>query len=64
MNPTVSAIIIFRDGLPYISEAIDSVMSQAYEPLELILRDDGSTDGSEKIAVRLLAGAPSRIRFL
>lgn len=34
---------------PYLREAIDSVINQTYHSLEIILIDDGSIDGSEKI---------------
>lgn len=40
------------NGAPYLGEAIESVFEQNYEPLELIVVDDGSTDGSGDIARR------------
>lgn len=49
-SPLVSAIIIFKDGLPFLEDSIESVLTQSYTPLELILVDDGSVDGSETVA--------------
>lgn len=60
----VSVVIIFLDAERFIREAIDSVFAQTYEEWELLLVDDGSTDGSTDIARRLAAQHPDRIRFL
>jgi len=49
-NPLVSVIIPVYNGERFLGAAIESVLSQSYHPFELIVIDDGSTDGSAKIA--------------
>ena len=46
----VSAIIPLYNAMPYFREAIESVRNQTRAPDELIVIDDGSTDGSGLIA--------------
>ena len=50
----VSVIIPVFNGESYLSEAIDSVLSQSYRPIEVVILDDGSTDNSAVIAQRYL----------
>jgi glycosyltransferase involved in cell wall biosynthesis len=52
--PLVSVMMTVYNGAPYLAEAIESVLSQTYRPLELIVVDDGSDDGSSEIAQRYL----------
>jgi glycosyltransferase involved in cell wall biosynthesis len=47
----------------FIQEAIESVFAQGYEPWELLLIDDGSTDESTGIARRYTAQYPERVRY-
>lgn len=50
MKPLISVMIGVYNAAPYIGEAIESVLAQDYEPIELIVVDDGSTDGSGDVA--------------
>jgi glycosyltransferase involved in cell wall biosynthesis len=61
--PLVSVITIFLDQISFLAEAIDSVLDQTYENWELILIDDGSTDGSSGIARAYAARHPGQIRY-
>ncbi|MDE7414474.1 MAG: glycosyltransferase [Muribaculaceae bacterium] len=49
MQPLISVIVPIYNIKPFIRECVESICSQTYENLEIILVDDGSTDGSEKI---------------
>jgi glycosyltransferase involved in cell wall biosynthesis len=50
MNPLISVMIGVYNAEPYLAEAIESVLAQDYVPLELIVVDDGSNDGSAEVA--------------
>ena len=56
-GPLVSVIVIFHNEERFLAEALDSVMAQSYESWELLLCDDGSTDGSTKLPGRTSNGA-------
>jgi glycosyltransferase involved in cell wall biosynthesis len=62
-NPLVSGITIFLNGANFLREAIESVLAQTYPYWELLLVDDGSTDGSSDIAREYATRHPDRIRY-
>ena len=59
----VSIITPCYNGEKYVAHTIRSVLAQTYENWELIIVDDGSTDGSASI-IRSFAQTDSRIRFI
>ena len=63
-EPCVSIIVIFLDAERFLDEAIRSVLAQTWPHWELILVDDGSTDGSSGIARNYSERFPERIRYL
>jgi glycosyltransferase involved in cell wall biosynthesis len=46
----VSAVLIVRDGERFLERALESVRAQSYRPLEIIVVDGGSTDGTVALA--------------
>ena len=60
----MTVIIIFRDEERFLSEALNSVVAQSYDAWELLLVDDGSTDGSAAFARERAAGSGGRVRYL
>ncbi len=61
-NPAVSIIIPVFNAQEVLSETVGSVLAQSYEDWELILADDGSTDGSQELARKCAAQGSRRIR--
>jgi glycosyltransferase involved in cell wall biosynthesis len=57
--PTVSVVVPCYNGADYLEECLRSAVAQTHPPLEVIVVDDGSTDGSAALATAL--GAPIRV---
>lgn len=61
-HPRVTVAIPVYNGLPYLKEAVDSILSQDFEDLELIIADNASTDGTEALC-RQYATSDPRVRY-
>ena len=48
-SPLVSVIIATYNRRQYVQQAVDSVLAQTYSNVELIVIDDGWTDGTAEI---------------
>jgi glycosyltransferase involved in cell wall biosynthesis len=48
--PLVSVVVPVRDGEEFLAASIESVLDQTHSPLQVIVVDDGSRDGSAQIA--------------
>jgi glycosyltransferase involved in cell wall biosynthesis len=57
----ISAVIPLYNGAPFIEAALRSVFAQSLQPAEIIVVDDGSTDGGAAIVQRLAAEHPIRL---
>jgi glycosyltransferase involved in cell wall biosynthesis len=62
--PRVSVITPFLNAQSFLAEAVESVRAQSTQDWELLLIDDGSTDGSSATARGYAANTPERIRYL
>ena len=61
MTPSlISCIVPVFNGEIYLAEALGSILNQTYGPLEIIVADDGSTDGTAALASRHSA----RVRYV
>jgi glycosyltransferase involved in cell wall biosynthesis len=58
MTPRVSVICVCHQHARFIREALQSVMDQTYPHVELIVVDDGSTDGSVEVINDFLQACP------
>jgi glycosyltransferase involved in cell wall biosynthesis len=59
-HPLVSVVVPVYNGERYLRQALESALGQTYRSLEIVVVDDGSTDGSPQ----LIASFGSRLRSL
>ena len=63
MGPRVSVLTTLFNCRRFIGEAVGSVLGQSLRDLEVVVCDDGSTDGSAEVVAEL-AAADARVRLL
>jgi len=61
--PRLSIGLPVYNGEKYLAEALDALLGQTYADFELIISDNASTDGTERICREYLARDP-RIRYI
>ena len=49
-EPDVAVILPYRDAVKYLPRCVNSIINQTFQNFELILINDGSTDGSREFA--------------
>jgi len=60
----VSVVVPFLNAVSFLAQTIESVLGQSFEDWELLLVDDGSTDGSTAVARQYAALDPAKITYL
>lgn len=60
--PLASVLIPVYNGEPFLTQCLDSILAQQFANYEVLISDDGSTDGSRAIIERYAAKDP-RIRW-
>ena len=60
----ISAIVPLYNGERFLAQALDSALAQTWRNLEIIVVDDGSTDGGAAIADRYARDYPELVRVI
>lgn len=60
----VSVVMIFYNAEEFLAEAVRSVLAQSHSNLELLLVDDGSTDGGTAQAAEFAVDLPDLVRLV
>jgi len=61
MNPLVSIVVPVRNDVRYIERCLQSIFSQSYRNIEVVIVDGASTDGTLDILRRYKAEYPERV---
>lgn len=61
--PLVSVAVVTYNQKNFISECLESIIAQDYQNKELIIADDGSTDGTQEIIIKYAERYPNLIKL-
>jgi len=59
-DPLISVILACYNQEKFVGEAVDGVLSQTYSPLEIVIVDDCSSDGTARVIASKIAEHPER----
>lgn len=60
-SPQISVLIITYNHRAFIRETVESVLEQDFESLEVVVADDGSTDGADQVILQLAQEHPGKV---
>lgn len=63
-QPLISIVVPVYNGARFLAECLDSLAAQDHPAIEIVVVDDGSTDGSAAVAERFGAGRAPTVRVL
>src|SRR5512132_1634763 len=58
LAPLLSVVVVASNAESYLRECLDSLRSQSLKRLEVLVVDDGSTDGTARVADEMAAEDP------
>lgn len=62
--PRVTVVVPAYNHARYIGECLASILDQDYPEIDLIVINDGSTDGTDEAVKEVLGGHPGRYRYI
>ena len=62
--PLVSVAVVTYNQRDFLDQCLRSVVAQDYEPMEIVVADDGSTDGTDRLLAEYAARYPGKFVLL
>lgn len=59
VGPAISVIVAMRNAMPFLRQALSSLLEQAIPALEVVVIDGGSSDGSREYAAAVIGVLPT-----